>query len=439
MASNAAWAAMSKQSLAKAAQVQPPAPPSAAVLAKAAADNARLKKHMMNLVPAIKKAPIYIASTHGAYNLKKDPVAWTVPPNTFIFETQTIGDTTLTKIDNLLWKLCLPKYRPAFFHYFMGNAWFFERKGGRPLELYMELFRNLILYKPGDSIYERELSIGGGHAKEADGSAREKYVNMGFYKFRLDSPEQAPPKRTTARPMAPIELPELNPLRTALIEDDDFSFTNKQFVELINKNTGISYPGKAGLTSPTTFTYKNDGETVRIIIFSSCAAVNCNPPRPVNPWPPQGYSEAETKKMVADYAKAVKAAYASKECNGRMALVERQQHNMQLELMQMGINTGQGGSGWALNYETMKTLGLASRDLRPTKGKSPSLFLPEAYQEHFAEIDSDISEWWALVGIDAGVMPEQFNATRHEGGFRRGSRSRKLGRRRKLKSRKNRS
>ena len=43
MSSGNSWAAMSKQSLAKAAQVQPPAPPSAAVLARAAADNARLK------------------------------------------------------------------------------------------------------------------------------------------------------------------------------------------------------------------------------------------------------------------------------------------------------------------------------------------------------------------------------------------------------------
>ena len=177
---------------------QPPAP-SAEMKALLEANQKRLANHLTKLVPALMKAPIYLVSTHGQYDLRQEPVLWTVPPNTWIFETQSIGDTTLTAIDNLLWKLCMTKYRPAFFNYFMGNRAFFEKQGKKPLQTFIELFRNLTLYKPGDSIYERKLTIGGGHGKEPDGSARSSYVIMGFYKFSVEppTPDQRSPKMGT--------------------------------------------------------------------------------------------------------------------------------------------------------------------------------------------------------------------------------------------------
>lgn len=400
-------------------------PPSAAAKKAFAAAQKRYKKHLLALVPALKIAPIYIVSTHGAYDLRKKPVAWTVPPNTYIFETQSIGDTTLTKIDNLLWKLCLTKYRPAFFHYFMGNRWFFEQNGGKPLATYMELFRNLILYKPGDTIYERDLSIGGGHSHEADGSAREEYVNMGFYKFTVDPPmaTQAPPKKDTKRPMLPTEMGDLDGLRTALIVDKDFKITNKQFVDLINENAEIEYAGIEGLAEPQTFTFDEDGEAIRIFIFSSCAAVNCNPPAPRKPWPPVDLPKEEAKAMTKAFAAAKKAAYKSEICNERMELIETQQRAIALELAEMGIGTGPGGSGWDLELDTVSGLGISTYDLRP-KGKAGQVFVPGAHEERFAELDSDLAEWWERV--DQQGLPADFNASIKQNNLDGGRRTRKV-------------
>jgi hypothetical protein len=395
----------------------------------------RYKKILLQLVPALKTAPIYIVSTHGAYDLRKTPVLWTVPKNTFIFETQTIGDTTLTKIDNVLWKLCLTKYRAAFFHYFMGNRWFFQKKGEEPLPVYMEMFRNLILYKPGDMIYERQLSIGGGHGREADGSARQSYVNMGFYKFSVDpsTPAQAPPKRTTKRPMLPTEMGELDSLRTTLIEDDDFHITTKQFVELVNDEEPIEYDGVEGLADENTFTLENDGETVRIFIFSSCAAVNCNPKPPREPWPPVDLPAAEANALKAAHKAAIKKAYKSKACNANLEMIERQQRAISLELAEMGIGTGPGGSGWDLDLDPIKALGLSTVDLRQkVKGKGPQAFLPEEHGERFAELDDDLAEWWKLVDEADGPPDLNADAPRNvfEGGRRTLRNRRVLGKKR---------
>jgi hypothetical protein len=388
----------------------------------------RYKQLLLQLVPALKTAPIYIVSTHGAYDLRKTPVLWTVPKNTFIFETQTIGDTTLTKIDNLLWKLCLTKYRAAFFHYFMGNRWFFEQNGGKPLPTFMELFRNLILYKPGDSIYERNLSIGGGHSREVDGSAREAYVNMGFYKFSVNppTPVQAPPKRATKRPMLPTEMGELDGLRTALIQDEDYIITNKQFVELVNDEIPIEYDGVEDIADAEIFTLENDGETVRIFIFSSCAAVNCNPKPPRKPWPPVDLPEEEAELLEAEHAAAVKKAYKSKACNDRLEMIERHQRAISLELAEMGIGTGPGGSGWDLDLDPIKALGLSTVDLRPkTKGKAPQGFMPEAGAEQFAELDDDLADWWKLVEAQGG--PADFNPKVGRNVMAGGRRTRRIG------------
>jgi hypothetical protein len=422
------WNQMAARTSAAAAKVKPPAKVAASTARAHAAEQARLKTHLLNLVPAIKTAPIYLISTHGAYDLRSDPIPWVVPENTYIFETQSIGDTTLTSIDNMLWKLCLAEYRPAFLHYFMGNHWFFEKKGGAPLPVYTEMFRNLILYKPGDIIYERDLTIGGGHKKEADGSARRSYVNMSFYKFDLTTPKQAPPKSTTPRPMEPTEIAELNDLRTTLINDDDFIITNKQIVNMINNGTEIEYDGltdgRTQLIPPQTFTYEDDGEPIKIYIFSSCASVNCNPTYPNIP---KGTSNADEAKIMAKYAKATVAAYKSKQCTDRMKIIETRQREASLELLAMGIGTGPGGYGWDLDIESLEGLGIASPDLRTPKGAvGASSYTPSDYSEMYAEIDEDLANWWAIIGDDEGELPALINPKKEReaiaGGTRRNNR-----------------
>jgi len=407
MASNAEWAEMAKRASAATALVKPPVPPSAAQKAAAKAEKDSLARHLRHLVPVLKTAPIYLVSTHGAYDLRNEPVKWLVPENTYIFETQSIGDTTLTKIDNLLWQLCLTKYRAAFFHYFMGNRWWFEKNGLKPNPIYIELFRNLILYKPGDTIYERDLTIGGGHGKEVDGSAREAYVNMGFYKFSVnpETPEQSPPSRATKRPMAPTEMPELDQLRTTLINDEDFIITNKQFVEFVNNQTPINYAGvktgKRVLAAPITFKLRSDREPVRIFIFSSCAAVNCNPPLD------KTLSEENAKKKF-NAERLGPQGYKSKWCNDRIRLIETQQREAALDLMKMGIGTGPGGHSWDLDIERVREV-ISDYRLRPKVKKGSTGVVPNEklarndYVEMFAEIDGDIADWWKNIEQDAEV------------------------------------
>ena len=435
------WEAMAARTSAAAAKVKPPAAVAASTARAHAAEQRRLKNHLLNLVPAIATAPIFIVSTHGAYNLTSDPIPWTVPENTYIFETQSIGDTTLTKIDNILWKLCLAEYRPAFLHYFLGNRWFFDGKGGAPLPVYIELFRNLTLYKPGDIIYERELSIGGGHKKEADGSARSSYVNMGFYKFDLTTPKQAPPKSTTPRPMEPTEIGELDDFRTTLIKDEDFTITNKQVVNMIVNGEEIEYEGlkdgRIQLIPPQTFTYTDDGDPIKIFIFSSCASVNCSPTYPDIP---KGTSKADEAKIMARHERATIAAYKSRECTGRMNLIETRQREASLELLAMGISTGPGGSGWDLDIETLEGLEFASHDLRTPKGAvGASGFTPADYSEMYAEIDTDVANWWTIVGDDEGDLPDLINPKKPREEMAGGKHSDvKRTRRRKRKSQKTR-
>jgi hypothetical protein len=434
------WENMAARTSAAAAKVKPPAKVAPSTARAYAAAQARLKNHLLNLVPAIKTAPIYLISTHGAYDLRSDPIPWVVPENTYIFETQSIGDTTLTSIDNMLWKLCLAEYRPAFLHYFMGNHWFFEKKGGAPLRVYTELFRNLILYKPGDIIYERDLTIGGGNKKEADGSARRSYVNMGFYKFDLTTPRQAPPKSTTPRPMEPTEIAEIDDLRTMLINDEDFTITNKQLVNMINNGEEIEYgglqDGRTQLIPPQTFTYTDDGDPIKIYIFSSCASVNCNP---AYPKVPKGTSKADEEKINAAYAKATVAAYKSKQCTDRMKIIETRQRDASLETLAMGIGTGPGGPGWNLDIESLEGLGIASRDLRSPKGAvGASSFTPADYSEMYAEIDEDVSNWWAIIGDDEGELPALINPKKQREILAGGKRTRRTNRknRKTFKSRK---
>ena len=113
---------------------------------------------------------------------------------------------------------------------------------------------------------------------------------------------------------------------------------------------------------------------------------------------------------MAKYAKDTVAAYKSKQCNDRMKKIETRQHEASLELLAMGIGTGPGGAGWDLDIEILEQLDIASPDLRLPKGPgAPSIYSPAEYSEMYAEIDEDISDWWAIVGDEEGTHPALIN------------------------------
>jgi len=64
----------------------------------------------------VSTAPIYLADTHGIYDLETT-VPWTVPENTLIFETQMIGNYCSTTINNPLWFIA--NLRNVFIQYFL--------------------------------------------------------------------------------------------------------------------------------------------------------------------------------------------------------------------------------------------------------------------------------------------------------------------------------
>jgi hypothetical protein len=218
----------------------------------------------------INTGSIYLANTHGMYDLDTDPVAWTVPENTIIFETQMIGDKCLTNIDEPLDELCT--HRDVFSDYFFGiDTGYIALHSG---DTYKAVFRNMVCYLPGDTIYNRTLTIGGGRG------ARKKYNEMGFYKYGLLWTKDA------------IALK----LRDDLIEKE-ISISNQDFVNRILDNKG--------------------DEKYRIFIFSSCGSSDCS--------------------------------LEKKICRKRFDIIERHQTAQNLQLMELGINTGIGGSGYNKN------------------------------------------------------------------------------------------
>lgn len=383
-------------------------------------EQAESAKALISIVPKFMRAPIILASTHGAYDLRSEPKVWTVPANTYIFETQSIGDTTLTTIDDPIWRLCQSASRPWFINYFLGNRDFFTLpNSGPPQEQYSKIFKNLVFYKPGDTIAERDLSIGGGRKQEPSGIARASYVNMGFYKFNMlpqRTPTEDPPVPSKARHVSSEIL--LN-MRTKMVEDEDFVITNKQLVELIMTGKPIEYKGvKNGakqLQPPQSFTFQVQGEKYRIFLFSSCAVPNCN-----------GLTDAA--------GKVIDKPYTSKLCNDRIKNIETIQAGQNLKLQAMGIQTGPGG--FDQQGVTAKKL-IEARNLRiAVKGKAVSAPL-QAFavegtdDEEYAMLNDDVANWWELVGetpeekaqTPAKKKPfasiEARNATQKRGGLRR--------------------
>jgi len=347
-------------------------------------EQAESAQALISIVPKFMKAPIILASTHGAYDLRDEPSTWKVPANTYVFETQSIGDTTLTTIDDPIWRLCQSDSRSYFINYFLGNREFFTQPDiGPPQEQYSKIFKNVVFYKPGDTIATRDLSIGGGRKQEPSGIARESYVNMGFYKFNME------PTRTPAEdPPAPRKKREVRSeillnLRTKMVEDEDFVITNEQFVNLIMKGTPIKYSGvKNGakqLQPKQDFTFQVQREKYRIFIFSSCAVPNCN-------------------NLTGANGVTIENPYTSKLCNDRIKKIEAIQAAQNSKLQAMGIQTGPGGFD---QQGVMGKLLIEARNLRiKAKGNVRlQAFAPGGTDaEEYAMLNDDVANWWELVG-----------------------------------------
>jgi hypothetical protein len=223
------------------------------------------RRNVQKIKRLVESSTVYLADTHGIYNLMKEPVAWTVPKNTLIFETQTIGDYCLTNIDRPLWILSQGSFRQLFLSYFLGNT-------NDKDSMFISVFKNMTFYKPGDTIYTRELYLYGGREE------RRLHPSMGFYRFGDKGFYNVP------KPGERSEAEIQRGVKTRMIETGK-PITNQEFVEM-------------------------NEEEYRIFIFSSCADVECG----------------------------------KNDCDRRLEIIERHQRNQQLQLMELGVNSGLGSS-----------------------------------------------------------------------------------------------
>jgi hypothetical protein len=170
----------------------------------------------------LEEDPFILVSTHGLYDERSK--RFEVPKDVYIFETQVVGDYCLTTIDEPLNKLL--NDRDTFINCITAN----EERCTDPTAI--QVFKQFTFYQPGDTIYNRILSIGGGKR------ARHVY-DMDFYKYEPRGGRDPPRKF-------------LQSLRFEL-SDEDQSITMSDLI----KKTIKTYPPKEG------------GGTV--FFFSSCA------------------------------------------------------------------------------------------------------------------------------------------------------------------------
>jgi hypothetical protein len=112
-------------------------------------------------------APYILISTHGVYDPTSKP--FIVPPNIYIFETQEVSDLCLGTIDSQLEYLLAN--RPAFMQYITASLPETEYNWNL-----VNVFKQFMFYEPGDLIYNRILSIGGGK-----GARRNYTMNFAAY------------------------------------------------------------------------------------------------------------------------------------------------------------------------------------------------------------------------------------------------------------------
>ena len=346
--------------------VVPPVP--ANVRARYEANAAKYPKQLSELVNAVKTAPIFLCSTHGNYNLAVPLEKRIVPPNTWIFEAQNIGDLTLTTIDVPLWELLQGGRRHGFLYYLLGQYSVLKRAGLPVYDQYKEVFKNLIIYKPGDEIYTRELSIGGGKG------LRKTYEGMGFFRFDVNGP-QYPYKGYGALQAdgsrGPYEI--LRRLGTQLVENGDRITTDADMVDNISLNPAARKTFLNGepigedfrLAWPSTA----DPAGPKIFVFSSCAAVSGD--------------------------------MKSQPGLGHWAEIANLQHERILEAWAMGVRSVGGGAGGDPKEAIKKGL---IRKGPVTRGMTSGTFVFEpsaAAIEGFSQEDSDLGNAWAAMNENA--------------------------------------
>lgn len=349
-----------------ASTVVPPVP--ANVRARYEANAAKYPTQLRELVNAVKTAPIFLCSTHGNYNLAVPLEKRIVPPNTWIFEAQNIGDLTLTTIDIPLWELLQGGRRHGFLYYLLGQYSVLKRAGLPVYDQYKEVFKNLIIYKPGDEIFTRELSIGGGKG------LRKTYEGMGFFRFDVNGPQY--PYRGYGALQAdgsrgPYEI--LRRLGTQLVENGDRITTDADMVDNISLNPAAR---------KTFLNGEPIGEDFRLA------------------WP-SGADPAGPKIFVFSSCAAVSDDMKSQPGLGRWAEIANLQHARVLEAWAMGVRSVGGGAGGDPKEAIKKGL---IRKGPTTRGMTSGTFVFEPSAEAiegFSQEDSDLGDAWATMNENA--------------------------------------
>lgn len=284
---------------------------------------------MTDLLPehaSMREAPIFFVSTHGHYDLEKEPNAFTVPPNTFVFETATVCDLTSTSIDSYLWDLMAGENRRTFLDYFMGKTNASDEDDAK----YIQLFKNMHFYEPGDKLYVRTLELSGGRNENMLSTERSSYSTFGFYHFPVTSIVESAPNRGLARPISVIKT--LEPIRNSMI-------------------TGSTYTTNQTIITGSLRKFFSELGSLSIFVFSSCGELRCG-------------------------------RAPESECNRRVAIVESHQHAQDLKALAKGLRTtispeetgrnlegipaSKYGPGFAANEAEVR----AALPKSPTKSKS---------------------------------------------------------------------
>jgi hypothetical protein len=179
-------------------------------------------------------------------------------PNTYVIETQTLGDYCMSNIDEHFWTLIQGPNRDLFLSYLKGG---YSNPDDEDNEAYIKLVQNLHVYGPGRPIVKRSLVIGGGRENEGNSeegreSHRISQASMGFFRFNANDAitHEFPSHETAARPPTAI----LEDLRTRLITEYDelgnsAMTSNDVVIELVYER------------------YPDLRKSGAIFIFSSCA------------------------------------------------------------------------------------------------------------------------------------------------------------------------
>jgi len=209
---------------------------------------------------AVAAAPIYFASTHGIYPINEGILeTFVVPPNTYIFEASSVGETTMTNMDEPLWELI--QNRAEFAKYISGDP--SVNKGVKK-----EIIKNLVYYKPVDRVYRRRLLL--------EPENRFEY-NWGYFKFQQGDSVVPFPEGLDGEGGAYLQTLD-KPL--VLPEEVSDPPATKLMKELRNEHYP---PGSARLRAPPrvekgsneyfiTKTREKEPDGPAIFIFSSCAS-----------------------------------------------------------------------------------------------------------------------------------------------------------------------